>query len=465
LTEQELEAQLVIDGVPMTGFAVPRMAPGESATVLLFAEPGQSIAAPHVGREIRATLTLLTGGQETNLSNNEASAALYTSPDGVTSPLLLGTPGADELRGTTQAERLQGLGGDDQLIGGGFGDTLQGGKGDDHYWLASNDDIVVERADEGMVFVYSSADATLSAYVENLILQGSRNRHGFGNELANSISGNTGNNHLRGMGGDDRLDGGLGADSIEGGAGDDALIGSIGNDILDGGIGFDTAIFDANPDSFRVRGTNVDILTIEGGPLGLDTLINVESIRTQDSTINLQTDLTGLFRACAAGDNYFLIGTAYVGPVSGLERQLFGSNSTEVFGGTGGNDFINLFAGDDAATGGAGDDVIDGGLGSNILSGGTGRDVFFSDGRGGGVTWSTIADWEAGEQLSVWGWRPGVSKILWLDLDGAEDYRGATMRGDLDGDDVFETSVTWSGKARAELPAPFEFDGLLWFVG
>jgi hypothetical protein len=79
-------------------------------------------------------------------------------------------------------------------------------------------------------------------------------------------------------------------------------------------------------------------------------------------------------------------------------------------------------------------------------------------------TWSTITDWEPGEQLSLWGWLPGVSAAHWVDEDGVAGFRGVTLHADLNGDGTVETSVTWSGRSQADLPAPNAFDGLLWFV-
>ena len=101
--------------------------------------------------------------------------------------------------------------------------------------------------------------------------------------------------------------------------------------------------------------------------------------------------------------------TDYSGPVAHLQYQLLGTASDEVAIGTASNDFINLLGGTDGANGGDGSHVLDGGTGSNFLSGSTGRDVFFLDGRGaslGALTWSTIADWQAGEQLSLMGLAP-----------------------------------------------------------
>ena len=140
----------------------------------------------------------------------------------------------------------------------------------------------------------------------------------------------------------------------------------------------------------------------------------------------------------------------YIGPATAageeaIHFQFIGDATGEIVGGTGFNDFISVGAGVDAVNAGAGNDVIDGGLDSNFLTGGAGTDIFFSDGRGGGITWSTITDWQAGEQLSVWGWKPGVSRIVEWVQAGAEGYKGITMHADLDGNSVIDTSVTFTG--------------------
>ncbi len=159
-----------------------------------------------------------------------------------------------------------------------------------------------------------------------------------------------------------------------------------------------------------------------------------------------------------------VVAKIYEGPVDHLVYEFMGSSSGEAVVATDNNDFLNLLGGDDAADGGAGDDVLDGGTGSNFLTGGAGADVFFLDGRGGETTWSTITDWEGGEQLAVWGWRMGESTAIWVDDAGAEGYRGVTMHADLDADNVIDTSVTWAGLTRADLPTPTEHEGLLWFA-
>lgn len=157
-------------------------------------------------------------------------------------------------------------------------------------------------------------------------------------------------------------------------------------------------------------------------------------------------------------------GIPYSGPVSRLDLQFVATEAGEVIGGTAFSDFINAAGGTDAIDGGLGDDVIDGGLGSNFLTGGAGADIFFLDGRGGGITWSTITDWQAGEQLTIWGWVPGLSLSAWAASGGTAGFTGATLHCDLNADGTIDTSVTWAGRSQAELPTPVALDGLLWFA-
>lgn len=159
--------------------------------------------------------------------------------------------------------------------------------------------------------------------------------------------------------------------------------------------------------------------------------------------------------------------TNYSGPVSGLEYNWYGTSRAEAVFGTNHNDFIAL-RGDDAANGGAGDDVLNGGTGSNFLAGGAGRGTFFVDVRGAGVTWSTIADWEQGEQLAVSGWQKGVSQASWVENAGAAGWTGATMHIDINGNGDIDASATWTALSRSQIVAPSETEvertGLLWFI-
>jgi Ca2+-binding RTX toxin-like protein len=303
-----------------------------------------------------------------------------------------------------------------------------------------------------------------------------------------------------GFAGKDTIDAGGGNDILDGGEGDDVLNGGAGDDELLGGLGFDIAQYlssssaqliltvlknsagsilgfkvqdPSGPEVFAdtVKYTDTKVQGLSGLEVSAntvkftDTLIGVEAIQSVSETITVGSNFEGLFKVSNtnSGENYMVLGEKYAGPVAYLQRQLLGSAGNEVFGGTLQNDFFNALGGDDAINAGAGDDVIDGGGGSNFMTGGTGFDTFFSDGRGGLLTWSTITDWEAGEHMSLFGYRPGISKIQWRDLDGTEGYKGATMHGDLNGDGTIDTSVTWAGIAYSALPIALEFDGLLWF--
>jgi len=162
----------------------------------------------------------------------------------------------------------------------------------------------------------------------------------------------------------------------------------------------------------------------------------------------------GLMLVNRNGRDSYELPDLYNGPVAGLQNQLLGSDQKEIVLGTEKADFINAIGGDDAVDGGAGNDVIDGGLGSNFLVGGAGLDQFFLDGRGAAAanTWSTITDWQAGETMTIFGYQPGVSRLLRLASDGTAGFKGATLHADLDGNGLIDTSITWSGIAQAQLP-------------
>lgn len=315
-------------------------------------------------------------------------------------------------------------------------------------------------------------------------------------EVADVINGLGGDDTIRGGGGfgngaRDVLSGGDGNDRIildsygeaSGGPGDDLFVTTnlSGSWDIDGGAGSDTISLAESGFSWRYNVVNNQVVIEKLGASARFPLIsvvlasfrlsNIELIQTKDGVASLpgpddffSVYVPRSFNAEGPAAHWDLaVGSPYAGPVAGLQRQLLGTASGDVFVGSGGNDFVNTLGGDDAVDGAAGNDVLDGGLGSNFLTGGAGMDTFFLDGRGGEVTWSTIVDWQAGEQLSVWGFRPGVTRLQWVDRDGAVGYEGATLHADLDADGRIDASVTFAGQARAALPTPREYDGLLWF--
>ncbi len=165
---------------------------------------------------------------------------------------LRGMEGEDRIRGGNGDDFLDGSEGDDFLWGdagndilaGWTGiDTMTGGTGNDTYVVDRLEDVVLELAGEGIDTVQSYISLRLGAHVEHLLLKGRGDTYGFGNALANALTGNAGDNRLRGGDGADLLDGGRGADRLEGGAGRDRLIGGDGADRLFGGTGKDRFIF------------------------------------------------------------------------------------------------------------------------------------------------------------------------------------------------------------------------------
>ena len=306
----------------------------------------------------------------------------------------------------------------------------------------------------------SGGSDRLLSYAGNDLLQA-----GAGND---TLYGGDGNDTLLGDVGNDQLFGDAGSDCLLGGDGNDTLTGGIGDDQVDGGLGTDWAIFSeaTGQCGFAEAGG----LLLVNGPDGADVLSSIETLRFANGDFTMAslrlsvTIATLTYAQSGTGLPANKAATPYSGPVDTLRFQYLGSDSGESVAGTVSNDFINTLGGDDAANGGAGDDVLDGGTGSNFLSGGAGRDDFFLDGRGGSTTWATVTDWSADERLSVWGWRPGVSKVQWVDSAGAPGWTGVTMHGDLDGNGVIDTSVTWTGLSRSQLPTPLEYDGLLWFT-
>ena len=390
---------------------------------------------------------VLNGGPGTDTASFELSHAAVTASlmtnsatgDGsdtfISIENLVGSVYNDSLTGNNSANLLDGLNGVD---------TMTGLGGDDIYYVDNVGDVVVEAAAAGTDIVYSSVTFTLPANVENLQLIGTLAINGTGNAADNTIIGNGMANTLAGLG---------------------------GNDQISGGVGNDTALYRGNFSDYTVTYNNATALfTVHdnvAGRDGIDSVNSVELFQFADVT-KTASALVPLLPMVRNGISF--LPDRYIGPATAaggvpIHFQFIGDSTGEVVIGTDYNDFINVAGGVDAVNGGAGNDVIDGGIGSNFLTGGPGIDIFFSDGRGGGTTWSTITDWQAGEQLSVWGWQPGVSRIVAWVQAGAAGYEGLTMHADLNGDGTVDTSVTFTGiTSQAQLPTPLEFDGVLWFV-
>jgi Ca2+-binding RTX toxin-like protein len=138
--------------------------------------------------------------------------------------------GNDQLFGGTGADSLGGNDGNDVMDGGTGADAMTGGLGDDTYYVDDAGDTTVELAGQGTDLIRASLSWIMGGNIENMLLDGSGNIDGTGNDLINAITGNAGNNTLDGGAGDDVLKGGNGADILIGGAGSDILVGGAGAD-------------------------------------------------------------------------------------------------------------------------------------------------------------------------------------------------------------------------------------------
>ena len=123
----------------------------------------------------------------------------------VTTAIIAGTAGADELIGTPDDDTINGRGG---------ADVMTGLAGNDTYIVDDEADQVVEQAGEGTDTVRVFGWYALPAHVDNLIVAGLQDGGGQGNSLANRMIGNSGCNTFNGGSGNDTLTGRGGADDF-----------------------------------------------------------------------------------------------------------------------------------------------------------------------------------------------------------------------------------------------------------
>ncbi|MEM7766161.1 MAG: calcium-binding protein [Pseudomonadota bacterium] len=257
--------------------------------------------------------------------------------------ILTGDSGDNTLNGFAGNDTLDGLEGNDFLNGGSGADTMSGGLGDDRYSVDDVLDIVMEAMGEGLDRVDSFISYRLGANVEQLVLKGSDDLDGFGNELDNKISGNSGDNVLYGYDGDDVLNGFNGNDILNGGAGRDFLV---------GGNGDDTYIVDDTLD--RVRQEKA---TAAGG----------------DDKVIASVDFT----LPANVETLQLSGSADInGTGSNDDNSIVGNSGNNVLSGRDGDDTLNGNGGDDTLYGGDGEDNLIGGGGADMLVGGDDGDRY-----------------------------------------------------------------------------------------
>lgn len=115
--------------------------------------------------------------------------------------------------GNSLGNLLVGNSGNNRLDGQAGLDRMEGRGGDDLYVVDRTGDVAVEQAGEGVDTIEASVTYSLAgSYVEHLVLTGRSAIQGYGNSLANSITGNEGANLIDGGARADILTGGDGAD-------------------------------------------------------------------------------------------------------------------------------------------------------------------------------------------------------------------------------------------------------------
>jgi Ca2+-binding RTX toxin-like protein len=195
--------------------------------------------------------------------------------------------------GNTLNNVLTGNNAANTLNGGTGADTMAGGAGDDTYVVDNVGDIVTENANEGIDLIQSGVTYTLVANIENLTLTGATAINGTGNELNNTLTGNSA------------------ANVLSGGLGDDTYIVSTGDSVVENANeGIDTVQSNVT----HTLGANVENLTLTGT-------------------------------------------TAINGTGNTLNNVLKGNSGVNSLSGAAGNDTLEGLGGADTLTGGTGDDT------------------------------------------------------------------------------------------------------------
>ena len=284
--------------------------------------------------------------------------------------------------GVTLENVKVGTSGNDTLLGSGGFYSMLGVAGDDTYVVDDGHDAVIENANEGTDLVQASIDYTLTANVENLTLLGTADLVGYGNALANTLTGNAGSNLLNGLAGADVMLGGdgndayfvdnagdivtenanegsdtvyatahfrlsanvenlvmQGSDDLQayGNASVNVLYGNAGSNLLDGDAGIDAMYGGAGNDSYMVD--NAGDLVIENANEGIDTVYSTAHLRLGENIENL-----------------ILQGSA--------DLQGYGNSLSN------------------AIYGNAGSNILDGGIGGDSMYGGAGNDTYYVDNAG-----------------------------------------------------------------------------------
>jgi len=334
-----------------------------------------------------------TDSFEYTLTNGETATVTITLTGIDTDDSLLGTAGVDTLSGGVGNDAIDGLAG---------GDDMTGGVGDDDYFVDDAGDVLHELSGEGTDRVFSTITFTLGTDFENLVLLGSGNINGGGNNVANIIFGNSGNNLLNGAGGADTLRGDGGDDVyIIDDLGDKAveLVGE-GTDRVQSSIAYTLL---GNVENLTLTGT----ANINGAGNDLNNAIN------GNSGNNILNGFGGAdIMKGGSGDDIYVVDnvldvaqeSSAAGGIDRVQSSVsftLGANIETLtltgsanINGTG-NAIVNQLNGN------SGNNVLDGKAGADIMRGGDGNDIYIVDNAGDTAQESSAAGGTDAVQSSV----------------------------------------------------------------
>jgi Ca2+-binding RTX toxin-like protein len=343
---------------------------------LLDGGPGNDTMVGSTGNDtyvVDAPGDVVTESDNEGTDTVQTSLLAYTLVANVENLMLTGT-GSSMGIGNASNNQLTGNSGANLLDGRGGADAMAGGAGNDTYLVDQVGDVVVEQVNEGMDSVLTMVSYQLSTNVENLVLTGSAAINGTGNELDNTLTGNSASNVLVGLDGNDTYVIGAGDTIIETeNNGTDTVLSSLTHTLAANVenltlVGFNAINGTGNELDNVLNGLlNLAGNTLAGGA-GNDTYV-IGSGDTVVEVANGGTDTvqTGVTHTLGANvENLMLTGSSAVnGTGNELYNTLIGNNANNVL------------------NGGSGNDTLIGRQGNDVLIGGIGNDTFrFSRGEG-----------------------------------------------------------------------------------
>lgn len=292
------------DGHSLTNTGLLQSATSTAATVQMETADGESSTTLNFGQILGTGVAFAGGtGNDALVNGGQITGDIFLSSgndsyrvlgDAITTNIVFGGTGSDQLRGGSLEETffgegdsdlLLGRGGDDQLFGGSGDDEIAGGGGDDALYGGSNADILRGGSGDDTVFGGSGNDLVGGGAGEDVLY------------------GDSGEDTLRGSDGDDTLYGDTGDDVLYGGAGDDRLYGGTGVDQFFGNAGADTFVWEFIEEGGTSTATSDVILDFEVGTDFIDLSL------LGDLNFGRRTGTPEVFVSVANGTSFVRIDT------------------------------------------------------------------------------------------------------------------------------------------------------------